>query len=96
MIPDTRYQIPDARMPDGRLLASCSGTREIGLYLVIKLLEFEFDTTLGYPKKLCNGAGTWGCSSDDRARDWMNYLESKKLAKPFVNIPWSISPLDFD
>ncbi len=67
--------------------------RETGVYLLIKVLEFEFNTTLGFPKKLCNGGGIYGCSSDERAREWMNYLLIKKLATPFVNLPWSISPL---
>ena len=69
------------------------GHRETGVYLLIKLLEFKFKTTLGFPKKLCNGEGIYGCSSDDRAREWINYLLTKKLAKPFTGMPLSISPL---
>jgi len=69
------------------------GHRETGVYLLIKLLEFKFKTTLGFPRKLCNGGGIYGCSSDDRATEWKKYLVKNKLAKPFTGIPQSISIL---
>ena len=68
-----KYDVVDAFVGGG------GGRREKGVYLVIKLLELKFNTTLGFPKKLCSWQGVWACYNDDRARAWMNYLEQKKL-----------------
>jgi hypothetical protein len=51
------------------------------VYAVIKLLELTHNTTLGYPKKLCNSNGIYGCNSQDRANYWMQYLIDKGLLK---------------
>jgi hypothetical protein len=38
-------------------------------------------TTLGYPKKICNSNGIYGCDSQDRANYWMQFLVDNKLLK---------------
>lgn len=59
------------------------------VYAIIKLLELTHKTTLGYPKKLCNSKGVYGCDSQDRANYWMQYLAEKKLLKGVHNEPVS-------
>lgn len=65
-----------------RFTGSGGTTREEHVYAVIKILELEFETTLGYPIKFCNSDGMWGCDSRDRARDWRKFLSEKDLVKP--------------
>ena len=48
---------------------------------IIKLLELNQNTTLGYPDKLCNSAGMYICPPSDRACEWRKYLKDKKLLK---------------
>lgn len=48
---------------------------------VIKLLELDQKTALGYPDKLCNSAGMYICPPSDRAWEWRKYLKEKKLLK---------------
>jgi len=48
---------------------------------IIKLLELNQNTTLGYPDKLCNSAGIYICPPSDRAWEWRKYLKDKKLLK---------------
>lgn len=67
------------------------GKRDRQVYSLIKLLELNFETTLGYPRKFCNSANMYGCSSDDRAGDWMNYLEENKLLELPHDEPVSFS-----
>lgn len=55
------------------------GRREKECYPIIKLLEIKFETTLGFPKRLCNSFGSYGCSADDRAMAWIDFLVDKKL-----------------
>lgn len=57
------------------------GTQDNEAYSLVKLLELTFNTTLGYPKKLCNSNNMYGCDSDDRAKAWMTYLTENKLLK---------------
>lgn len=59
------------------------------VYAVIKLLELTHKTTLGYPEKLCNSNGIYGCDSQDRANYWMQYLKENKLLKLTHNEPIS-------
>ena len=59
------------------------------VYAVIKVLELTQHTTLGYPKKLCNSNGVYGCDSQERANYWMQYLRDKKLLKQAHNEPVS-------
>ncbi|MES2863408.1 MAG: hypothetical protein V4666_04760 [Bacteroidota bacterium] len=67
------------------------GKRDNEVYSLIKLLELKHKTTLGYPKKLCNSNGTYGCSSDDRAKEWIQFFIDKKLLKIDHNNPISFS-----
>lgn len=60
-------------------------------YAVIKLLEIKFRTTLGYPSKLCNSANIYACYADERASEWMKYLEDNKLVKLHHTEPLSFS-----
>lgn len=57
------------------------GKEDNEVYHVVKLLELTFGTTLGFPHKLCNSSGTWGCDCTDRAAAWMKYMEDKKLLR---------------
>lgn len=57
------------------------GKQDNEVYSIIKLLELTHKTTLGYPKKICNSNGIYGCDSQDRANYWMQYLVDKKLLK---------------
>ena len=56
-------------------------TKDNGVYSIIKILELTFNTTLGYPEKLCRSNNTFGCTSRSRAIEWMKYLEENKLLK---------------
>lgn len=80
-----KYDIVDAFVGGG------GGRREDGVYLVIKLLELKFKTTLGFPEKLCSWRGIYACHCDDRAKKWMKVLVEKGLVKPDVTDPPSIS-----
>lgn len=53
--------------------------REKLVYSVIKLLELNFNTTLGFPLKLCNSGDTYGCTALERAEEWRLFLIEKKL-----------------
>jgi hypothetical protein len=66
------------------------GRREDGVYLLIKLLEIKFGTTLGYPAKLCRGENIYVCHAFDRAWSWIHFLHKKGLAKG-LHTPVSIS-----
>lgn len=48
---------------------------------IIKVLELELNTRLGYPDKLCNSAGIYSCPPSDRAWEWQKYLMENKLLK---------------
>ncbi|MFC0776026.1 hypothetical protein [Terrimonas alba] len=80
-----KYDVVDAFVGGG------GGRREDGVYLIIKLLELKFKTTLGFPKKLCSWQGIYACHSDDRAKAWMKFLEERGLVKPDKTDPPSIS-----
>jgi hypothetical protein len=60
-------------------------------YSIIKLLELIHNTTLGYPKKLCNSNAIYGCDSYDRANEWMQYLKDNKLLKQSHDEPVSFN-----
>ena len=82
-----KYNVVDAFVGGG------GGKRDDGVYLVIKLLEFHFNTTLGFSKKKCKSRYGNYCDCTDAARAWMNFLEEKKLVTIDKNNPLSISPL---
>ncbi|WP_295672717.1 hypothetical protein [uncultured Mucilaginibacter sp.] len=69
-------------------------TRDNEVYLLIKLLELNFKTTLGFPCKLCNSANMNGCDSLDRAKEWRNYLKENKLLKLSHKEPMSFNYQD--
>jgi len=65
------------------------GKQDNEVYSIIKSLELTHRTTLGYPKKICNSNGIYGCDSQDRANYWMQYIVDKKLLKEVHNEPVS-------
>lgn len=65
------------------------GRHDNEVYAIIKLLELTHKTTLGYPEKLCNSNGIYGCDSQDRANYWIQYLTENKLLKLTHNEPIS-------
>lgn len=62
-------------------------TRDNEVYSLIKLLEIKFNTTLGFPKKLCNSNNMYGCDSRERAKAWRAYLTEHNLLKKEHNEP---------
>lgn len=80
-----KYDVVDAFAGGG------GGRRDDYVYAVIKLLELQFGTTLGYPPKKCSWKGMNYCDSGDRALAWMQYLEEKGLVKVDKTMPLSIS-----
>lgn len=67
------------------------GKRDNEVYALIKLLEIKHNTTLGYPKKVCNSNGIYGCYSDNRASEWMQFLIDNNLLKLKHNEPISFN-----
>ena len=67
------------------------GKRDNEVYSLVKLLELTFNTTLGFPKKLCSSNNMYGCYSDKRAKAWRNYLIDNDLLKQQHNEPNSFS-----
>jgi len=65
------------------------GKRDNEVYALIKLLEIKFKTTLGFPPKVCNSAGVYGCDSTDRVKLWMNFLQNHNLLKTSHQTPVS-------
>jgi hypothetical protein len=82
-----KYDIVDAFVGGG------GGRRGDGVYLVIKLLELKYKTTLGFPAKQCSWQGIYSCDTDlmERAKAWMSFFEEKNLINPNKNDPPSIS-----
>jgi hypothetical protein len=80
-----KFDVVDAFVGGG------GGRREDGVYMLIKLLELRFRTTLGFPRKFCNAVGVYGCDCTDRAKYWMQFLEQKGLVKPDRVEPVSVS-----
>ena len=81
-----KYGIVDAFVGGG------GSRRENGVYPVIKLLEFAFNSTLGFPKKKCSSQGIYRCDCTEQAQAWMQFLEDKKLIQKDNFAPGSISP----
>lgn len=78
-----KYNLVDAFVGGG------GGTRDNEVYAIIKILELTHKTTLGYPKKLCNSKGVYGCDSKDRANYWMQFIQDQNLLKNPHNEPVS-------
>lgn len=55
--------------------------RDYFTYGIIKLLEFEFNTRLGYHPKLNENQRFYSYSSAKRAKDWMKYLVENNYAQ---------------
>ncbi|WP_025663496.1 hypothetical protein [Aquimarina megaterium] len=66
-------------------------TKDKGVYSIIKVLELTFNTTLGYPNKLCCSNNMYACNSRSRAMEWMNYLKVNKHLKNEHNEPVSFA-----
>lgn len=66
-------------------------TKDNGVYSIIKILELTFETTLGYPDKLCCSDNMYACNSRGRAREWMNYLKINNHLKKEHNEPVSFA-----
>lgn len=66
-------------------------TKDNGVYSIIKILELTFETTLGYPNKLCCSDNMYACNSRGRAGEWMNYLEISNHLKKEHNEPVSFA-----
>ena len=81
-----KYGVVDAFVGGG------GGRREEGVYLVIKLLEFKFSSTLGFPNKKCSSQGIYGCDCTEQAQAWMQFLEDRNLIDKGNLGPASISP----
>ncbi|SIO48162.1 hypothetical protein SAMN05444409_3902 [Epilithonimonas zeae] len=58
-----------------------SNIKENEVGAIIKILELNEKTRLGYPDKLCNSAGIYICTPTDRAWEWQKYLNDNKLLK---------------
>jgi len=56
------------------------GKQDNEVYSLVKLLELTFNTTLGFPKKLCNSNNMYGCDSSKRAKLWRKYLTENNLS----------------
>lgn len=65
------------------------GRQDNEVYALIKLLELTFNTTRGYPNKLCASSNMFYCDTDEMAHAWMDYLVDKKLLKLPHNEPIS-------
>lgn len=83
-----KYNVVDAFVGGG------GGRKDEGVYLIIKLLELKYKTSLGFPKKLCSWQGMYSCDCEDRAKAWMRFLEERKLVTPDKLEPPSISNND--
>lgn len=63
------------------LADGCNGTEGNEVYSVIKLLEITHNTTLDYPKKICNSNGMYGCDAQARANEWIQFFIDNNLLK---------------
>lgn len=68
-----------------------SGTKDNSVYAIIKLLELHFQTSLGYPTKLCMSDQMYACSARKRAVSWMSYLASHHYLQTKHNEPVSFA-----
>ena len=67
------------------------GQQDNEVYMLVKLLELTFDTTLGFPKKLCGANNMYACDSFERSEIWRNYLIENNLLKEQHNEPVSFT-----
>ncbi len=67
------------------------GKRDLYIYSIIKLLELQFDTQLGFHRKLNESQTFYSFSSTKRAQAWLKYLEDKKLINTNNTFPRSFN-----
>jgi hypothetical protein len=67
--------------------------RDFFTYGIIKLLEFQFKTRLGFHEKLNENQTFYTFSAAKRAAAWLKFLETKGLVKPDPSIPSSFNRL---
>jgi hypothetical protein len=67
--------------------------RDFFTYGIIKLLEFQFKTRLGFHEKLNENQTFYTYSAAKRAAAWLKFLETKGLVKPDPSVPSSFNRL---
>jgi hypothetical protein len=67
------------------------GKRELYIYGVIKLLELQFNTQLGFHEKLNESQTFYNFSATNRAKAWLKYLEDEKLISTQTLLPPSFN-----
>ena len=72
-------------------LSRTGGQRDYFSYGLIKILELNFNTTLGFHNKLNENQTFYTFSSLKRAQAWRNYLKEKKLVRAKNSFPPSFS-----
>ncbi|MBX7045926.1 MAG: hypothetical protein K1X86_08810 [Ignavibacteria bacterium] len=70
-------------------MGGTSWDREMLACTLVKYLELHFNTTLGFPRKICNSGSSYRCSFGERIEEWMLYLKEKKLISYDDNEPQS-------
>ena len=67
------------------------GKRDLYIYGVIKLLELQFNTRLGFHEKLNESQTFYSFSSIKRSQAWLKYLEDEKLVETETLLPPSFN-----
>lgn len=67
------------------------GKRDWYIYGIIKLLELQHDTRLGFHEKLNESQTFYSFSSTKRAQAWLQYLEEQHLVDPLQLFPSSFN-----
>jgi hypothetical protein len=67
--------------------------RDYFAYGIIKLLEFDFNTRLGFHEKLNENQTFYTHSATKRASKWMQLLEDRRLVQPDPSVPASFNRL---
>jgi hypothetical protein len=67
--------------------------RDYFTYGIIKLLEFDFKTRLGFHEKLNENQTFYTHTASKRAAKWMQFLEERRLVQPDPSVPASFNRL---
>jgi hypothetical protein len=67
--------------------------RDYFTYGIIKLLEFDFNTRIGFHEKLNENQTFYTHSAAKRAAKWMQFLEERRLVQPDPSVPASFNRL---
>jgi hypothetical protein len=67
--------------------------RDYFTYGIIKLLEFDFNTRIGFHEKLNENQTFYTHSAAKRAAKWMLFLEERRLVQPDPSVPASFNRL---